>query len=369
MSRSFARPGQAGTEPAPLLLERERELDEIEGTLNDARQGRGSVLLLRGVPGIGKTALLREARTRAATAGMTAVHARASELEAETAWGMARVLGAPAVRGDRAAQEHALYWWAVDRAEEGSLLLALDDAQWADLQTLRFLVALSHRLDDLTLALLVCAREDCDGERAELLDRLALARRQRGNRQAQVLRALAALTRGAGIVGIGVLVERVFIMDLAVAVAPVAAQRVHGPAAGDGHQPRIVRARGVIGLAHAMHGQQGFLHHVIQRVRRHPASARDAADQPDGIGQHPFIGLAVAGLRRRHPDRALAVGLFAGVRGSGWHRSHAGSMGVRIIKHGRRAGTELHRRSRAAIQNRVRRRPGAGYIAPRVGAM
>src|SRR5580704_13392059 len=48
------------------LLGRERECGAIDGLLEDARAGIGGALVVRGEPGIGKSALLCYARQRAA---------------------------------------------------------------------------------------------------------------------------------------------------------------------------------------------------------------------------------------------------------------------------------------------------------------
>src|ERR1700760_4400481 len=44
---------------SPPLLGRDRECATLDGLLEQVREGRSGVLLLRGEPGIGKTALLR----------------------------------------------------------------------------------------------------------------------------------------------------------------------------------------------------------------------------------------------------------------------------------------------------------------------
>jgi predicted ATPase len=53
---------------------------------------------------------------------------------------------------------HAVYWLVVRLAERAPLLLLIDDAQWADEPSLRFLVYLLGRLPDLPIAVLVAAR-------------------------------------------------------------------------------------------------------------------------------------------------------------------------------------------------------------------
>ena len=81
----------------PALLERERELAELDGLLAAARAGNGRLLLVEGAAGLGKTRLLREARRRADLSGMRVLAARATELERDFPFGVVRQLFEPAV--------------------------------------------------------------------------------------------------------------------------------------------------------------------------------------------------------------------------------------------------------------------------------
>src|SRR5215510_9413174 len=67
-----------------MLFGRQTERARIERLLNEARQGRGGTLVLRGAPGIGKTALLRYAIDLGEA--MTVVRATGVESEAELEW-------------------------------------------------------------------------------------------------------------------------------------------------------------------------------------------------------------------------------------------------------------------------------------------
>jgi predicted ATPase len=53
---------------------------------------------------------------------------------------------------------HGLYWLLANLCESGPLLIAVDDAQWADDASLRFLAYLVRRVDSLPLALMVATR-------------------------------------------------------------------------------------------------------------------------------------------------------------------------------------------------------------------
>jgi len=90
---------EAGVAPAAALLDRAAELAAITGAVSSAASGAGSALLVEGVAGIGKTSLLAHACDQAAAAGMAVRMARAAEFEGGYAWGVARELFEPEVRG------------------------------------------------------------------------------------------------------------------------------------------------------------------------------------------------------------------------------------------------------------------------------
>jgi DNA-binding NarL/FixJ family response regulator len=170
------------------LLERERELDRIAGALGDAADGVGSVLLVEGPAGIGKTTLGLAAADAARSRGMHVLRAAGRELERDFAYGVVRQLLDPVLRaaapGDRErllegagaasaalglvpidpasefAVLHGLYWLVANLSDERPTLMVVDDAQWGDVASLRFLSFLGPRLVDLPVLLLLCARAD-----------------------------------------------------------------------------------------------------------------------------------------------------------------------------------------------------------------
>jgi len=175
-----------------VLLERDDELGRIEALLDGARAGDGAVLTLEGPPGIGKTRLLEAAAERAG--GLTVARAAGSELEREFGYGVARQLleplldgpldgaarlAAPAlgVPGEAAAERyaviHGLYWLTANLAAERPLLLLVDDLQWADPPSQRFLAYLARRLDGLPAGLMAAVRPPIPGEDRALVDALA----------------------------------------------------------------------------------------------------------------------------------------------------------------------------------------------------
>ena len=182
------------------LLERDAELRAVEEGLAVAASGRGGVLVLEGPAGIGKTRLLEAARSAARERGFRVLVARASSLEREYGFGVVRDLLTPVVRepAGRAALAqgaarlaapaldlgataapifatcHGIFWLVGELADRQPLLLAVDDAHWADAPSLRALHHLAHRIADLPVLLALATRPpEPGGDAAELLEALA----------------------------------------------------------------------------------------------------------------------------------------------------------------------------------------------------
>ena len=158
----------------------------------------GQVVLVEAEAGLGKTRLLRELRTAAHAAALPVLSARGSALETTYVFGVARQLLERAARewtgADPALTEtvrrvldptagssqssmgtdgevarlHGLYWLTADVARKPTVVI-VDDAQWCDLESLRFLGYLQRRLDDLPVLLVLGVRT---GE-GDLVDALA----------------------------------------------------------------------------------------------------------------------------------------------------------------------------------------------------
>jgi DNA-binding CsgD family transcriptional regulator len=203
----------SGTETDSELLERASELRRAESLLSAAAVSRGSSLLLEGPAGIGKSALVRTVRERAASDGFAVLTARGAELERDFSFGVVRQLFEPALsavgpaeRGqllagaarlsepaigaiDASAESmpssaspshdptfavlHGLYWLTANLAERAPLLIAVDDAHWADAASLRFLGYLTGRVEGLSAMVLVALRRFEPGAPGELIGALA----------------------------------------------------------------------------------------------------------------------------------------------------------------------------------------------------
>lgn len=207
--------------PEPTLLERRAELEAIEATLAAAQAGSGRCLLFWGAAGLGKSRLLAACCEAASGGSMTVLRARGGELERDFSFGVAMQLfepllahdttdrnallggaaslSAPLFAGDIARPTgaggefpflHGLHWLAANTAERAPLLLAVDDAHWSDVLSLRWLLYLLQRLDELPIGLIATARPEVPGAQSELVARIA-------RHGLTVNRSLAPLTDGA----------------------------------------------------------------------------------------------------------------------------------------------------------------------------
>ena len=94
---------------AAELLERERELERISRALRDAVDGVGSVLLVEGPAGIGKTTLALAAGAQGHSRGARLLRAAGRELERDFPYGVVRQLFDPVLRAAAPAhREHLL---------------------------------------------------------------------------------------------------------------------------------------------------------------------------------------------------------------------------------------------------------------------
>jgi DNA-binding CsgD family transcriptional regulator len=185
------------------LLERETELAALQSFVESGKRG-GLLLAIEGPPGIGKTALMAEAKSRAHEASMQVLGARGSELERSFSFGVVRQLFEPLlaspsdertelISGAAALAEplfepeglvvetgtdsslatlHGLYWLAANLAARRPLLLAIDDLHWCDLPSLRWLAYLLPRMEGLALSVVVGLRPAEPGEDPALLDQI-----------------------------------------------------------------------------------------------------------------------------------------------------------------------------------------------------
>jgi DNA-binding CsgD family transcriptional regulator len=177
-------------ERAGGLLERERELAEIDALLAQTADGRGGVVIVDGPPGIGKTRLLEAARECSQLHSVGLRSARGGVMESEYPYGLARRLVGPLVRqrvelGEplttvagaaaplfgsaegRLSTDHgelavalsaALCDIVLTAAATEPLLVTVDDVHWGDVESVRFLSALATRAPDAPVLLMAAIR-------------------------------------------------------------------------------------------------------------------------------------------------------------------------------------------------------------------
>jgi DNA-binding CsgD family transcriptional regulator/predicted ATPase len=172
-----------------VLVGRAAECARTEGLLNAAHGGRSEVLIVRGEPGVGKSALLRYALERATQAGLTTISARGIESESEIPFaGLADLIrpvrqaissipetqqavlaGAlalgPPIPGDRFAVCAATLSLLAAAAEQKPLLCVVDDIQWLDASSAEAVVFAARRVEAEGIGVLIALRE---GERATI---------------------------------------------------------------------------------------------------------------------------------------------------------------------------------------------------------
>ena len=172
----------------PVILERDREQAAMSAALAAVEAGSGALVLVEGPAGIGKTTLLR---TACQGSGLRILTARGLALERGFPYGIVRQLLDPVRAADGwdalldgaaglaarvfdaaeagsveddvpYATTHGLYWLVVNLAARRPLVIAVDDAHWADAPSLRWLAHLAARVEGLPVALLLAARDGPD---------------------------------------------------------------------------------------------------------------------------------------------------------------------------------------------------------------
>jgi hypothetical protein len=187
---------------AEALLERAAELEKLRA-LVAAPEGTGNVVVIEGPAGIGKTALLEFACACAREGGLRVLSARGSEFRRIYPWGIVRSLFAPALALPEAERDqvfhdaaalaeaplgfpssaatpasnanalgaalHGIYWALANLALTKGLLVAVDDAHWADGPSLRWLEYLAASIDEIPVLLCVALDHASATDNAELL--------------------------------------------------------------------------------------------------------------------------------------------------------------------------------------------------------
>jgi DNA-binding CsgD family transcriptional regulator len=303
------------------LVEREDELARIGELAREVHGGSGCLLVVEGPAGIGKTRLLAAARARVAP-GMLALSARGGELEHDFAFGVVRQLfEAPLAAmpaGDRArvlskaaslaaplvsdsarglsvdparalpALIHGLYWLTSNLAAGSPLLIAVDDAHWADVRSLKWLAYLARRLEDLPVLVALVIRSD----------------------EPQIPSGLRALRRDP-------LAHRVELAPLSPGGAATVVRTVVGTDAADEF----------CGACHSATGGNPFLlRELLKAVTDEGLAPTAAAGQRLDLLHPAGVSRAVLGRFERLSDDATALAHAAAVIGVGAELRHAAAL-------------------------------------------
>jgi hypothetical protein len=295
-----------------VLVARELELAALDDLLDT-----GGIVVIEGGPGLGKTALVEECVARARRGGWRTLRAQGSELEVGFSFGVVRQLferdlasmteadrgrafaGPAALAGDfligrdgvveahdaSFALLHSLYWLTANLAGDRSLLVAVDDAHWADSVSMRWLGYLARRLEDLPVAVVVAMRPS----EVAASDRFA-----------------SAITSVASVLRPGLL-------DVAAAAAVV--RNVLGSGVSDARCAALWRASG---------GNPFYLGELLRESR---AMQHDAIERPGGLERPTDLvtrHVAIR-IRRLDPGAALLAGALA-ILGDGCELRHAAAV-------------------------------------------
>ncbi len=186
------------------LVERARETAVLRRAVDDLAAGTPGCVLVEGPAGIGKSRLLLEASRLATQVGARVLSARASQMEQSFGFGAVRQLLDPCTT-DAARREallagaaagaapvfeetpgaagapqgsfavlHGLYWLTINLASQGPVVLSVDDVQWCDSASLRFLAYLVKRLEGLPVLVVLARRTGEQQPEDVLLAEIAL---------------------------------------------------------------------------------------------------------------------------------------------------------------------------------------------------
>ncbi|MGH2775164.1 MAG: helix-turn-helix transcriptional regulator [Actinomycetota bacterium] len=169
------------------LLERDEPLAVLRAALTKAQRGQGSLHLIEGHAGVGKTALLDSVAQDALERGFMILEGRGKEREREVPLVVVEDLfrshvlalepgerksllrgsaglAAPLFEQPFSAQQETssvfegLFWLTVNLAERRPLAILIDDGRWVDASSVRFIAYLAARIEDLPVVVVLGTR-------------------------------------------------------------------------------------------------------------------------------------------------------------------------------------------------------------------
>jgi DNA-binding CsgD family transcriptional regulator/tetratricopeptide (TPR) repeat protein len=146
-----------------MLLERDRTLDLLRRAVDDAAEGRGSVALIMGEAGIGKTTLVRAFAAR--VEGARLLLASCDDLMAPRTLGPLRdaALGNPGPLAAALADDQsvdAIFGALLEELAAEPTVLVVEDLHWADDATLDVLAYAARRIEAAGALLVLTCRDD-----------------------------------------------------------------------------------------------------------------------------------------------------------------------------------------------------------------
>jgi DNA-binding CsgD family transcriptional regulator len=317
-----------------VLVEREAELELLAALVHGVPGGAAALATIEGPAGIGKTRLVAAARLSAVDNGLRALGARGSELESGFPFGVVRQLlegplrrvnvddrgellagaagGAARVFDDGSEPPEAhgsdpsfevlngLYWLVSNLAARMPLLLTVDDAHWADVPSLRFLLFLARRLEELPLFLLVTFRAEAHGGGEFLTDLAAQPSARRVRLSPLSVDAVAAVVRRE--LGSGADDEFSRACHTATAGNPFLLHELLRELACEGVDPTAAQA----GMVRSL-GPKAVSRTVLLRLRRLPDEAAALAQAVAVLGDGAALAEAAALARLAEPTAADAA--------------------------------------------------------------
>jgi hypothetical protein len=169
----------------PELLERDGELEGMRAMVARAAAGEGALVVVEGQAGVGKTELLRSVGALGEAAGLRVLRGRGAQLDRAFAFGVVRQLlerevmqtpellaggaepacavfgaddGEPRAEDGLFGSLQGLLWLVTKLSAQQPLLLVADDLHWADTPSLRWLVFLAERIEDIPVLLVAATR-------------------------------------------------------------------------------------------------------------------------------------------------------------------------------------------------------------------